>query len=111
MRIRSVADFLASWKSVAAGVMLLLALVGADGRKTATTLEKHLTQDVPALAVEQAARDSTVAADIRALRREFVLSRGRIEAVMLSLCLQERNAIARRELECGRLENEAGIRR
>jgi hypothetical protein len=39
------------------------------------------------------------------------LSRGRIEAVMLSLCLQERNAIARRELECGRLESEAGIRR
>jgi hypothetical protein len=109
--VKAVTEFVGSMKGAAAGIAMLLALVGADGRKTATRLESHLTQDVPALAVEQATRDSTVAADIRALRREFVLSRGRIEAVMLSLCLQERNAIARRELECGRLESEAGIRR
>jgi hypothetical protein len=100
-----------SMKGAAAGLTVLLTLVGADGRKTAASLEKHLTQDVPALITAQSAKDSAEAAEVRVLRRQLNAVLDRVDASNLKNCLEERNAIARRELECGRLESEAGIRR
>lgn len=98
--IRTVAEFLVSWKSIAVGVSALFVLVGADGRKTATKLDSHLNVEVPALIRAQADRDAV---------QDSVLET--VEALALSRCLEESNAIARQRLRCGQRERQAGVRR
>jgi hypothetical protein len=107
----SVGSFLTSWKGIAAAVTLVLGMVGADGRKTATALQTHRSVEHEVLLREQHVLDSTEAAEIRVLRRQLNALLDRMDASNLSDCLIQRNAVVRRELECGRLESEAGINR
>jgi hypothetical protein len=110
--IKAVTDFILSRKGATVGSLtLLLILVGADGRATAQKLERHLTREVPALLEQQRVRDSVEAAEYRVVRRQLNALLDRMDASNLSDCLLQRNAVVRRELDCGRLESEAGIRR
>jgi hypothetical protein len=108
---KAMAKFFQSWKTTVTAATLVLVLVGADGRKTAAKLETHITQDVPKLIDQQRLRDSVDAAEVKVMRRQLNALLDRMDASNLSDCLIQRNAVVRRELECGRLESEAGISR
>lgn len=81
-------------------VALLLGGVGYDGRATAVKLNRHLTEEVPALVETQRTIDAVQDSLLRTM-----------EALALAGCLQQTNPVARAWLECGTREARAGVRR
>lgn len=110
MTLRSLSGFIASWKGIATGVTLLLALVGADGRKTAANVNEIKEVTLPQLIQTQAAVDAAQNAELRAVRDVASEVLEAIEALSFSRCLSETNPIARNQLKCGDRLRQAGLR-
>lgn len=96
--MQAITGYLETWKGVVSIVLVSFAMVGADGRKTASQLNQHIDA--------QAARDSIQDA---LLRDGLAETQRAVDALALSQCLIEKNAVARLWLQCGTREAAAGL--
>lgn len=97
----------AAWKLIKRRKVVIASVIAALGAVPGAAVWVSAQLALPPKVQELESRVGAIEKAMDALEARW----GVVDAMALSTCLAEQNAIARRELDCGQREAQAGIRR